>query len=275
MTTALFTAPTPALTATGYGLLSVATVTDSTDRHAQGGSQWQTTGCGVATPFAIDCAPSESLPSLTGTGGLPWVTGYPFGVVAGVSCKPVGMDVADLADEARTILRLSEQHAIERAFWKGGVWPAGVASPHLASPAAQVLTTGPVSPKAALGMLEQAIGDMTGGIGVIHAPRLAVGQLGGDMGLRQQGGRLLTLLDTPVAMGIGYDGTGPDGTRTAGQAWVYATGPVQVVRGQAFDLPADPRYAVNRETNETTVQAARIVSVAHACGIVAAQVNLA
>jgi hypothetical protein len=146
-------------------------------------------------------------------------------VVAGVRCKPVGASVDELRDAARAILRLSEQYAVERAFWRGGVWPASVtAGAVFLAQNPTILSATPVSPKAAVGMLEDALVGMSGGVGVIHAPRLALGVLGADGTLRQSGGRLLTLVDTPVALGGGYDGTGPGGTRAAGQAWLYAHG---------------------------------------------------
>jgi hypothetical protein len=262
---ATLTGPTP--TAYGYGLYSVASPTDSADPRAGNGAQWPMAGCGVAQAFAVDCPPADSPAALVGDDGLPWVQQFPFGVVAGVRCKPVGSTTDEMRDAARAIMRLSEQYAVERAFARGGVWPATVSADagYLAQDPT-ILSAAAVSPKAAIGMLEAAIVDMTGGVGVIHAPRLA---------LRQQGGRLLTLVDTPVAMGGGYDGSGPDGTRPAGEAWVYATGPVQVTRGPVMDLPGDSRLAVDRTTNDTLVMALRIVSVGYACGVVGVPITLA
>jgi hypothetical protein len=271
---ATLTGPTP--TAYGYGLYSVASPTDSADPRAGNGAQWPMAGCGVAQAFAVDCPPADSPAALVGDDGLPWVQQFPFGVVAGVRCKPVGSTTDEMRDAARAIMRLSEQYAVERAFARGGVWPATVSADagYLAQDPT-ILSAAAVSPKAAIGMLEAAIVDMTGGVGVIHAPRIALGVLGADMTLRQQGGRLLTLVDTPVAMGGGYDGSGPDGTRPAGEAWVYATGPVQVTRGPVMDLPGDSRLAVDRTTNDTLVMALRIVSVGYACGVVGVPITLA
>jgi hypothetical protein len=272
---ATLTGPTP--TALGYGLYSVASPTDSSDPRTGNGGQWPVAGCGIATAFAIDCPPSETPASLVGDAGLPWVQQFPFGVVAGVRCKPVGSTVDEMRDAARTILRLSEQTAVERAFWRGGVWPAAVsADARFLAQDPTILSATPVNPKAAIGMLEDALAQLTGGVGVIHAPRIASGVLGADFGLRQQGPRLMTIVDTPVAMGAGYDGSGPDGTRPDGQAWLYATGPVQVTRGPVQDLPSgDARLAVDKTTNDTLVMAARIVSVGYACGVVGVPITLA
>jgi hypothetical protein len=76
-----------------------------------------------------------------------------------------------------------------------------------------ILSATPVSPKAAVGLLEDGLVQLSGGVGVIHAPRLALGVIASDWPLRQSGGRLLTLLDTPVALGGGYDGAGADHPR--------------------------------------------------------------
>jgi hypothetical protein len=264
----------PAPVGYGYGLYSVAAPTDSSDPRSVNGGQWPAVGCGVATAFPIDCPPTVAPASLVGDEGLPWVVQYPFGVVAGVRCKPVGATVAEMRDAARAILRLSEQYAVERALWRGGVWPAAVDAGFLAQDPT-VLSATPVSPKAAIGMLEAGLVQLSGGVGVIHAPRLALGELASGMMLRQSGGRLLTLVDTPVAVGGGYDGSGPDGTRPAGQAWVFATGPVQVTRGPIEDLPADARLGVDRATNDALVMATRTVSVGYACGVLAVLTDLA
>jgi hypothetical protein len=271
---ATLTGPTP--TGYGYGLYSVASPTDSVDPRTGNGGQWPALGCGVARAFPIDCPPTVAPASLVSAAGLPWVVQYPFGVVAGVRCKPVGASVDELRDAARAILRLSEQYAVERAFWRGGVWPASVtAGAVFLAQNPTILSATPVSPKAAVGMLEDALVGMSGGVGVIHAPRLALGVLGADGTLRQSGGRLLTLVDTPVALGGGYDGTGPGGTRAAGTAWLFGTGPVQVTRGPVDDLPSDPRLAVDRATNDALVMAVRVVSVGVACGVVGVPITLA
>jgi hypothetical protein len=276
VTVPLVTVSGPTPTPYGYGLYSVAAPSDSADPRTQKGVQWPLSGCGVAQPFAIDCPPTQSLPALVTKTGLPWVNAYPFGVVAGVKCKPVGTPVDELQAEARQILRLSEQWAVERAYWKGGVWPASVLDEaYLASAGATILNGGTaVSARAAVGILEDALGGMSGGVGVIHLPALAAGLLD-DLGVRQQGGRLMTKLDTPVACGRGYDGTSPANARPAGTAYFYATGPVQVTRGPVIDLPSNADVAVDRSTNEASVWAARIVSVAHSCGVVGVNVTLA
>jgi hypothetical protein len=182
-------------------------------------------------------------------------------VVAGVRCKPVGASTDELRDAARAILRLSEQYAVERALWRGGVWPAGDGGAVFLAQNPTILSATPVSPKAAIGMLEDALVGLSGGVGVIHAPRLALGVLGADGTLRQSGGRMLTLVDTPVALGGGYDGSGPGGGRPAGTGVGVRDGAGAGDPGAGDDLPSDPRLAVNRATNDALVMAVRVVSV--------------
>jgi hypothetical protein len=271
-TTPLFGVAEPTPQPVGYGLYSAATVLDPADPKAQNGVQWEPSTCGVASPFKVRCPTPDPLPA---PNGWPVVQAYPFGVGAGVACKTVGISTADLRDRARNLLRLTEEHAVEFGYWTGQFYDPSVPGMYLAHTDATVLSVTPVAPKAALGMLEDAIGDMTGAVGVIHAARHAVGVLASDMGLRQQGGRLLTILDTPVAAGAGYPGTGPDGTRPAGTSWLYATGAVQVVRGPVQDLAPNPRDSLDRSTNDARVHAVRLVSPGHNCGVVAVPINLA
>jgi hypothetical protein len=102
-------------------------------------------------------------------------------VVAGVRCKPVGTTVAEMQTAARAILRLSEQYAVERALWRGGVWPDTVtAEAGFLAQDPTILSATPVSAKAAVGLLEDGLVQLSGGVGVIHAPRLALGVIASD-----------------------------------------------------------------------------------------------
>lgn len=267
----LVTVDEPAPEVAGYGLYSAATVLNPTDSHTQAGVQWESTACGTSGPFQVGCGVQVPWPL---RGGQTWVEAHPFGVGAGVDCKLVGTTADHLRDLARTDLRLTEQWAIERAYWTGEVFAVGVDSPHLAdAERATILSATPVSPARAIGLLEHAIGQFTGAVGVVHASRLAFGYLKGFVS--ENAGKMRTELGTRVAFGTGYPGTAPDGTDPgAGVTWLYATGPVLVNLGPVQDLPTDPRLALDRETNDARVHAVRIVSVGHACGLVAVPITL-
>jgi hypothetical protein len=270
VTTPVVEVPEPTPIPAGFGLYSVAQLVDPTDRHTQAGVSWRPTICGVATPFPIDCPEDYTLDFLD---GVPFTETRPFGISAGVRCKLVGTTIPDLREIAREQLRLTESRGVELGYLYGEVLPDGSPSPYLHGvPEENVLGGGPVSAAMGIGLLEEAIGNMTGAQGVIHAPRVGIGTLGGQV--VADGPRLRTKLGTPVAFGTGYDGSGPDGTVPAGSRWLYATGPVQVTRGPVVNIPNEDREVLNRENNEATVHAARIVSVGHSCGIYAVQITL-
>lgn len=265
--------PTPE--AAGYGLYSVASVLDPDDSHVQSGVMWEPSVCGIAGAFPVNCPQTAGFP-LPVTDGIPLVQAFPFGVSAGQSCKLVGVPVERLQALARARLRFTEQRAVESGYATGSVFTGGVVSPHLQDAAnATILAAAPVKPAIALGLLEEALGDMTGAVGVIHAPRVAFNTL--KFSVADERGTMRTELGTKVAFGTGYRGAGPDGTGRAAdlsKVWLYATGPVQVVRGPVLDLPGDPRDALDRSTNVAKVQAVRIVSVGHSCGLVAVPMTL-
>jgi len=261
----------PVPESTGYGLYSAATVVDSTDKRASMGVQWESSSCGVAGTYPINCPGDFTLPL---TDGIPWVDAAPFGVAAGQQCKPVGVELERIQELAQVRFQLSEQYAVERAYWTGDVFPDGVESPYLTDPSAEVLHgTDPVKPAHAVGLLEAWLGHQSGAVGVIHAPRVLAPVLAGMAD--SAGGKLRTKVGTRLALGTGYLGTGPGGSAPpADTVWVYATGPVQVVRAQERLTPQNPADALDRSTNEARAHAVRIVSVGHACGLAAVLVTL-
>jgi hypothetical protein len=259
--------PVPA----GFGLYSVAQLADPTDRHTQAGVSWEPTICGVATPFPINCPEDYTLPFRD---GMDYVETRPFGIAAGIRCKLVGTTIGDMRDAAREQLRLTESRAVEVGYLHGEVLPEDSPSPYLRNvPEDNILGGGAaVSAATGLGLLEEALGNMTGALGIIHAPRRSIGTLGAQV--VADGGRMATKLGTLVAFGSGYNGAAPGGDVPVAAAWLYATGPVQVTRGPVIDIPAEDREVLNRENNEATVWAARIVSVGHSCGTYAVQITL-
>ena len=68
-----------------------------------------------------------------------------------------------------------------------------------------------------------------------------------------------TRLGTLVAVGAGYIGVVPDGEAAlaADQEWAFATGFVQVRRGELFVNPAVYSQAIDRAFNEVTYYAER------------------
>lgn len=259
----------PTAQPSGFGLYAAAAVIDSS--NVREGVRWLDNLSVGAASFHVDCPPTFQLAS---DGAPLWVEAPAFGVSAGVAVDhPLGLGIAELADLARAGLALQESSAVEAAYWTGKAADGtATAAPALAT-GATTLTTAAVSLGYGLGLLEEWIGQHTGAQGVVHAPRHLVGSLT-SLQVRRDGGKLRTLVDTPVAAGTGYPGTGPDGSRAAGTTWLYATGPVQAIRGPVQDWPADPRMAMDRATDHTAVHATRLVSVGHAVGVAAVQITL-
>lgn len=269
-----------------FGLYSVATITDSNDSHAQGGVQYDPLSCGAVATVSAACG-TPGGPPMPGTAELTpdrWVHSAAFMVYAGPQGRLVSYRPDELLTKAQSWLRLGEEAAVERGFWTGAALTddpdslhltAGDAADVVAPGKVEVLAAAAVSPKLAIGLLEEALGDRLLGRGVIHAPRLVIPFL--DEHLAPSGTRLQTTLRTDVAAGSGYDGSGPDGAaRAAGEAWLYGTGPVKVTRGEAFEVGGDDvGRLLNRTTNEITVLSGRLVTVTYECALVGVRVNLA
>lgn len=193
----------------------------------------------------------------------------PIAVYFPVSCSTHGMSnsaVQDLADRVETVLDATLSFGVEEAFAKGTTLSV---NPFLADGNMVALASGAaVSPKVGQGYLENAIGELTGRQGVIHATPAVVSAWGmGDnlnlsndpitegppaLGLRTTNG-------TPVISGAGYIGAHPTGETAPGATtdWVFATGLVEV------RLESEQRTeiveAIDQTTNDIVIRAERWV----------------
>lgn len=190
------------------------------------------------------------------------VSGFRFSNYAGFTCKAVGLNWDDVERRLQSIAMAREAVAVEEAF--------------MASSAFQNATdltpgSGAVSPRVGLALLEA---DMAGkyGMGVIHSPRAVASALM-SLHVDLQGSKLVTDLGTPMAAGGGYDvaNTGPGGdTPAAGDYWMWATGGVQLQRGQWLPL----RRQLDRSTNDMTTLVERIYVGSVDCYASAVKVTL-
>jgi hypothetical protein len=82
--------------------------------------------------------------------------------------------------------------------------------------------------------LDAALG---GERGIVHVPHFLVPYLQ-FYGQIDRQGNVLTLNHTDhlIVAGTGYDGSDPDGTVTAGEPWIYGTGPVGVAVSPTINL---------------------------------------
>lgn len=166
------------------------------------------------------------------------------------------------------------QKAVEYELWTGvAAKESSTDEPYLSKTGVEILTSGGVDPKAALALLEQAIADQspTGGAGVIHITRdvaAAITGVGSGMSYQTDArgfSYLVTSLGTPVVVGSGYTGSGPDGQTdaapTASNKWAYVTGPVAVQLGRSEVTNTDASQGFDPRVNDLYLKALRPASV--------------
>ncbi len=165
-----------------------------------------------------------------------------------------GYDGPAIDAELRRALDATESYAIARELWLGevtrAVETAGDRDRRNLSltDGPEVLNAGdPLSPRRALGLLQQALGDsLRGGRAIIHTAREVEPEL---RDLTREGNLLTTRLGNLVVADAGYPGTPPDGEVAApGVGWLYGTGMVVVRRG-AVRVDGPEAEVIDTQTN--------------------------
>jgi hypothetical protein len=207
----------PTVTPYRHGLFDVAREI-KTDRPnwQYGGVEWESLASYLSVTYP------GGLNDVNGSGGakvLPACAGVTqasaFGVFGGVAAGSLGHTEQEWVDRSRAILELSAQHAVESALWTG----SGGGGPALnAAGTAKILTGQPntvggaVDMVTGLALAEKWLTDTYAGRGQIHAPRWTAPYLAQLQQVRQDRTDpelIVTVLDTKLAFGGGYDGTGP------------------------------------------------------------------
>lgn len=282
----------PGFTPAPYGLLSVAEpATDTVDAHWRGGVEYQPPYCGLALDTAAVCVtggPTKTaLPN-----GIPIRGADPFAVYAWLDCSPVGYTAAQWRQLTIEALANNETARVEEVFWTGAV-QGGTVYPHLAAnaevsegvdgigqvvslqTAASVIVTGAVDVVEAVGRLEETMAGCYGGTPVLHVPRRAVAHLANKGLIVKDGARLRTPAGSLIAAGLGYPGTGPDGTTpAAGTQWWYATGTVKYWRSSVELTGRNPAEWVGRARNDQVLIAERTYVLGWDCCHAAIPVSL-
>lgn len=284
----------PVVTPLPYGLLSVVqTPTDDVDkRHWRNGIQFQGIPCGRAHTTQDPCpSPSAGFLKTPTADGIPTRGAESFTVYAELVCSAVGY-YPDANARILAHFTNGEERAVSRVFWTGIIDSpvTGVTYPHLAadedvfstgmSPvqlqtAAEVIVTGVVDIVEGIGLLEEALAECFGGVGVIHAPRTAFAHMAANHLVETRGGKAYTPAGTPIAFGPEYPGTSPAGDTPAfGNVWLYATGPVMMRRDPEVRITSTPTQALDRTVNTLTMIAERTYNLAWDCCHFAVQVSL-
>ena len=233
----------PAAVPLPFGLFSVAEIRLTTDEHWRLGIQWQSQACSPTKLTTGPCIEPEVDP-LSPDDYCSVVQYEPFTVYSYYNDEIPGATLEQ--HRARAIQRLNngEQYSAEQSLWTALSTAAGPAVDLTAQPVGLVL-----------GYVEQALADAYFGQGVIHMSRATATFLWEYLSV--QGGRLQTLLGTPVIAGSGYDTLGaPDN-----DFYIYGSGPVVLYRGDV-----DTREnAVDRAINRTSIIAQRDYAVGFDC----------
>lgn len=240
------------------GLLQVAQVVDYDDPIRWGsGIEVDAPPCGCATTWAPDCEvePDDNPVAadvIAAAGPGPQFDSFTVEHVD--ACSTLGRAPSvEQEQSARTSFEAMEPAAIEAEFWTGALLAD---SPHLASPTADEPNPQGVEVVDAVATLESAIAEACRA-GVIHVTPAAATWMARFHLLTREGGRHYTPLGTPVAVGSGYPGTGPDGEEAPeGFAWMYATGPIRVHRA-----PIRTTRDIDHEVNREVVRVDRLVLV--------------
>jgi len=174
-----------------------------------------------------------------------------------IECSSITAAAPGFSERARAAFAARESFGVAHELATGRF---NTMNPHLTDSNLTILNSGTaVTPDVALSYLEDAIGE-TGQMGLIHLSPAAASAINGSggYGIDLQSGVLRTTANgTPVAVDGGYIGVYPEAVGhapSAGQAWAFATGPIQVRReGDILMLPESLREAMAGQTTENLV----------------------
>lgn len=259
----------PKIVPSAFGLLAVVDEqTADEDRWIRGFSQeWETDLYGL---YNVDDTNAEET-LIAGTGDVNYYDEIkPFFVEVQEDRSTFAFLGIDRLERIKRQCDAATQRAVEQELWDGAIRKAaGHANRALTSNSATILNSGTaVSPKRALAILEQGIAAAShaGEQGIIHATRDVIALLSSNSQMlfhNKDKDHLQTMGGTPVVVGSGYTGTGPDGatgaTATVDNKWIYATGTVRVYLGDV-DIVNDSlsqAYDVSGNANDMRVKAIR------------------
>ncbi|SCG15516.1 hypothetical protein GA0070610_1750 [Micromonospora echinofusca] len=260
----------PATTPYRYGLFSAAAVVDPADqREFQAGVEWEPQCVDAPAPTNVAAASDPNRAPMALPDGVPLVQAGVIRLYTGLTGRSPARP--DLLERARRAMGMVEQQSLEHYAWTG---EAGNAD-YLAAADTEVLAgsdAAAVPLETGVGLLEAHIGDRSGVLGVLWAPRWTAGWFAEKGQSRIEGPRLVGPLGNPIVFaqttGVGPGGAAP----AAGEAWLYATGPVMVRRSAVF-LPKLPE-ALDRKDNEVFAVAERFYTVGWSCTVAAVKVKL-
>lgn len=253
----------PAVAPARGGLYAVARVLDNADPHiGASGATYLSENCGVASGLEDPaCLTQEDRAEKT-FDQIEVISGLPFAVYKGVQCSWM---VDDDTEWARRGLELTEGIAVEEGVMAGVLAGAVDITP---TPGTAVSVTHGIA------LLEGYAAANYGGTPVLHMAR-STATIGFSEYVLEHDAQhtVMTGQGALVANGGGYEGNlGPTGTPAGeGQAWIYVTGAVTVVRS---GVVANRVLGAAEHLNNQWALAERMVAVTVECIKAAALVNL-
>ena len=264
----------PKIVPSAFGLLAVVKPENSTDeaQWVRGFSQeWETTLYSATNWDDTDTTDGEVVAAGT---PIYYTEIKPFFIEAEELRSGLGFLGLDRIARIKRQLEGVTQHAMEVELWDGAVRKGeSHANKALSDASATILNGGTaLSPRRALALLEHSIGQASDGgeQGIIHVTRDVAALLSSNSNMifhETEKDHLQTMGGTPVVVGSGYTGTGPDGATGAAASatnkWIYATGTVRTYVGDV-DVVNDnlaQAYDVSGNQNDMRLKAIRPAAV--------------
>lgn len=267
-----------------FGLLSVTNPITPADQHWEGGVTWTDDLCSdiFSTTGFCPIPPTGSTPKIADRSSVNCCAS-PFIIYASFDCPPVGRTAGEAFAVAKKRLIMKEEREVERVFWTGVTIGGSTVNPSLAfgndtcggTPINLTPSAGPVGLVQSMAVLESALGDCSTGPGVIHANYGVASFLRDAYLINQNGGSWTTVTGQRLAIGAGYPGSGPNNVvASPGTTWLFATGPLFILRSEVFLTPERYQESLDRTLNNVEVYAERVYSVGWNCCLFAIQVLL-
>lgn len=264
----------PLIVPSAFGLLAVVKPENSTDEDhwIRGFSQeWETELYSATNWDDTDSTSGEVVAA-----GVPnyYDEIKPWFIEAEEYRSTLGFLALDRIDRLKRQLEGVTQHAMELELWDGAVRKGeSHGNKALSDASATILNGGTaLSPRRALALLEHSIGQASDGgeQGFIHCTRDVAALFSSNSNMifhETEKDHLQTMGGTPIIVGSGYTGNGPDGatgaTASATNKWIYATGTVRTYVGK-IDIVNDnlaQAYDVSGNANDMRLKAIRPAAV--------------
>lgn len=192
----------------------------------------------------------------------------PFFIESESFQSTLGLTGEDRFKRVKVQLEAATQKAVETELWDGAAAQGDGNNNAYLAKSPTLAASGAFDPYVALYYLEQAIADSpTGESGVIHMTRDVASVLGSRILYKNMdnSGHLITRLGTPVIVGSGYSGNGPDDDANAAASatnkWMYATGSLDVHLGKVEVVNENLAQGADVTINDMRIKAVRPAAV--------------